>query len=111
VPLDKKISQVAEYDRNISLSTFELGKLIPFDISDYFRYSGSLTTPKCKINDLFSRNTIWNFLVIDLWKGDEIVDWFVVDYPILNISENELLDFQTVEDDNHYPVSVFTVNT
>ena len=57
--------------------------MLPYNIENYFRYSGSLTTPGC----------------------DEKVEWFVVDRPILTISEDQLLSFQDLEDNHGFPVS------
>lgn len=61
----------------------QLTKLTPASITNYFRYSGSLTTPDC----------------------DEIVEWFVINEP-LYISDEQLLEFQSIEDKSGYPVSV-----
>jgi carbonic anhydrase len=44
---------------------------------------GSLTTPECS----------------------EVVEWIVVDNPIFGISEDQLLQFQSLEDRRGYPVS------
>jgi hypothetical protein len=55
---------------------------LPTKVSDYYRYSGSLTTPGC----------------------DEVVEWFVLDNPVLTISDEQILSFQSVEDNHGYPI-------
>lgn len=55
---------------------------MPTKVSDYYRYSGSLTTPGC----------------------DEVVEWFVLDNPVLTISDEQILSFQSVEDNHGYPI-------
>ncbi len=59
-----------------------LDKLLPTKLNDYYRYSGSLTTPGC----------------------DEVVEWFVLDNPVLTISDEQILSFQSVEDNRGYPI-------
>jgi carbonic anhydrase len=41
---------------------------------------------------------------------DEKVEWFVVDRPILTISEDQLLSFQDLEDNHGFPVSFISFN-
>lgn len=81
-PITENLKSVFLYDKETEINTLNLRDLIPFTVKDYYRYSGSLTTPAC----------------------DEIVEWFVIDNPVLEISEDQLLDFQTVEDKNGYPI-------
>lgn len=64
-----------------------LERLIPFKIDKYYRYPGSLTTPAC----------------------DEVVEWFVIHEPILTISDPQILEFQSVEDKNGYPVTIIVL--
>ncbi len=65
---------------------FKLADIIPESISSYYRYSGSLTTPPC----------------------DEIVMWNVVDPEFsINLSEDQLLEFQTLRDKNDIEVILF----
>ena len=60
-----------------------MSDLIPYNIKNYYNYQGSLTTPNC----------------------DEVVEWFIVDNPVIGISEEQLLDFQSIEAQNEIPVS------
>ncbi len=82
------LKEVLKYGRKDTVDTLKLAELIPFGIKDYYRYSGSLTTPDC----------------------DEVVEWFVIDNPVLEISEDQMLDFQSVEDQNGYPVKKIIIN-
>ena len=59
-----------------------LDRFLPTKIDNYYRYSGSLTTPSC----------------------DEVVEWFVLDSPVLSISDEQLLSFQSIEDTHGYPI-------
>lgn len=70
------------------IDKLSLADLIPFGVNKYYRYPGSLTTPGC----------------------DEVVEWYVVDTPILKISNDQILDFQSIEDQNGYPVLIFFFN-
>ena len=79
--ITEALVQVSKFDTKHELQ-YNLAKLIPFDLYNYFRYPGSLTTPGC----------------------DEKVEWFVVSKPILKISEDQLLAFQDLQDHNGYPV-------
>jgi len=63
---------------------FSLQDIIPLNHKNFFRYSGSLTTPSC----------------------DETVEWNIVDSPILQMSDNQLLDFQTLYDQDNLPVRI-----
>ena len=66
---------------------FKLADIIPESISNYYRYSGSLTTPPC----------------------NEIVMWNVVDPEFsINLSEDQLLEFQTLRDKNNIEVIFFS---
>ncbi len=51
-------------------------------IQNFFRYSGSLTTPGC----------------------NEIVEWNVVDSPVIGFSENQFLKFQSLLDSYGLPI-------
>lgn len=82
-PIVDQISKVIKYDQKTEIHALKLNDLIPFNFNNYFRYSGSLTTPAC----------------------DEVVEWFLLDNPVLSISEDQLLDLQSVEDKHGYPVS------
>jgi len=52
------------------------------NVQNFFRYSGSLTTPGC----------------------NEIVEWNVVDSPVLGFSEDQLLKFQSLLDSDGLPI-------
>ena len=72
------------------MSDFSLKKFLNgFEIDNYFRYSGSLTTPDC----------------------DEIVEWIVIESPILTVSEEQLLEFQEIQDNNGKKVSILLIIT
>ncbi len=91
-PIVSDLKEVTKHGRVHTVDSLRLNKLVPFGIKDYYRYSGSLTTPEC----------------------DEIVEWFVIDNPVLEISEDQMLDFQSLEDQNGYPVKrtlLFTFST
>lgn len=81
-PIVDNLDQVIVYNTKSTLTTLRLSSLLPFSVEKYYRYSGSLTTPAC----------------------DEVVEWFVIHEPILKISDEQVLDFQTIEDKNGYPV-------
>lgn len=74
-PIIDKLDDVIEFNTTSEVS-LDLFDLLPAKVSHYFRYPGSLTTPSC----------------------DEIVEWFVIDSPVLEISQDQLLAFQDVED-------------
>jgi carbonic anhydrase len=77
-PITDNLGNVTNYGNTSQIASLRLSKLIPFGIEKYYRYSGSLTTPEC----------------------DEIVDWHVIDNPVLKISEEQLLNFQSIRDEN-----------
>jgi carbonic anhydrase len=81
------LDKVIAYNTRSQLDSLRLDKLLPTNIDKYYRYPGSLTTPGC----------------------DEVVDWFVVHEPILTISDEQVLDFQSIEDKNGYPVTIKTI--
>ncbi len=83
-PITNALAQVIKYNTKYELA-LNLAELLPYNIENYFRYSGSLTTPGC----------------------DEKVEWFVIDRPILTISEDQLLSFQDLEDNHGFPVGFF----
>ena len=82
------MNEIITYDTRNQIDTLRLDKLLPMNIDKYYRYPGSLTTPGC----------------------DEVVDWFVVHEPILTISDEQVLDFQSIEDKNGYPVTIKQFN-
>ena len=81
-PLVNKLTDVFKYKSSTESEDIDLNRIIPTKLSNYFRYSGSLTTPGC----------------------DEVVEWFVMDGPVLTLSEEQLLDFQTLENSHGYPI-------
>jgi len=84
-PILDVLKNIKVYDSPIAIQSFKFDILIPFTISNYFRYNGSLTEPTC----------------------DEVAIWSVVDRPIIELSEEQLLEFQTLRDSNGYEVSDF----
>lgn len=77
-PLIEQLSQIRKAEAKINSTDFRLSDVIPMHVKDFFRYTGSLTTPTC----------------------DEIVEWNVVSSPVLDLSENQLVQFQTLLDKN-----------
>ena len=51
---------------------FDLSTIVPFEIPNYYRYMGSLTTPKCM----------------------EGINWYIAIDPLLKISHNQIKTFQ-----------------
>lgn len=80
-PLFKQIKTVKAFG-SVTQFDFQLEKLLPMKVANYYRYSGSLTTPGC----------------------NEIVEWNVVDSPVLGLSENQLLEFQSLLDVDGLPI-------
>jgi len=74
--------QVVSGYNTASEFNFQLENVLPMNIHNFFRYSGSLTTPGCA----------------------EIVEWNVVDSPVLGFSEDQLLKFQSLLDSNGLPI-------
>lgn len=87
-PIVDSLSELSSYNSKTTINKLSLSHLIPFKIDKYYRYPGSLTTPSC----------------------DEVVEWFVIHEPVLTISDPQILEFQSVEDKNGYPVSFFLLN-
>lgn len=81
-PIVSKLPDLIKFNSEAVISNLKIDTLRPTKLSKYYRYSGSLTTPGC----------------------DEVVEWIVVDTPVLFLSENQLLEFQTLEDSNRYPI-------
>ncbi|RNA32927.1 carbonic anhydrase 4-like [Brachionus plicatilis] len=79
-PLVNILTNIVEYGATANISDFSLGNLIPFNLKNYYRYSGSLTTPGC----------------------DEVVEWHLMDNPLLDISDEQILDFQSIQDKNGF---------
>jgi carbonic anhydrase len=46
-PINKVIRNISVSDSAVNVTNFRLRNLLPFSINNYFRYSGSLTTPGC----------------------------------------------------------------
>lgn len=74
-PFIEKTVRLKEVNSTVLTPDIVLNDLLPEKIERYFRYSGSLTTPGC----------------------DEIVEWFVVDSPILTISKSQLAKLQSIK--------------
>ena len=78
--------RVQPYNTTTEVEPFRLRNILPMRVENYFRYSGSLTTPGC----------------------DEIVNWVVVESPVIKMSEDQLVQLQTLQNVNGYPVSAFS---
>ena len=74
-PFIEKTVRLKEVNSTVLTPDIVLNDLLPTKIERYFRYSGSLTTPGC----------------------DEIVEWFVVDSPILTLSKSQIAKLQTIK--------------
>ena len=82
-PLVDGLKNIRDYKSETEIE-FSLKELVPAQITNYYRYNGSLTTPTC----------------------DEIVIWNVVDSSvIIGVSEAQLIEFQTIRDPNGNEVS------
>lgn len=81
-PIVTKLIDVIKYKSSTEINDLKLDTLRPTKLNRYFRYSGSLTTPAC----------------------DEVVEWFVMDSPVLYLSDDQLLEFQALEDSHGYPI-------
>jgi carbonic anhydrase len=87
-PLVESLQSIQNFEAKAVISGFNFDHLIPFKLSSYYRYNGSLTTPTC----------------------DEVVTWSVNDSPIIDISENQLIAFQSLTDTNGYQVKALCLN-
>lgn len=83
-PMIRILPNIIDYGAKINISDFYLKNLIPFHLENYYRYSGSLTTPGC----------------------DEVVEWHLMDNPLLDISDEQILDFQSIQDKHQFPVKL-----
>lgn len=81
-PITDVLDDIIKYETQKTIENFNLKDLIPFNLDHYYRYSGSLTTPGC----------------------DEIVEWHLVENPVLDISDEQILDFQSIEDNHGFQV-------
>ncbi len=82
-PIVAKLNQINGLGNRTEVDSFAFSDLLPMEFDKYFRYQGSLTTPGC----------------------DEFVDWIVVDNPVIEISERQLLKFQSILNENGFPVN------
>jgi carbonic anhydrase len=84
-PIIDGLVNVLTYNKTadpFQINDLRLNRLLPKKLNAYYRYPGSLTVAPC----------------------DEFVEWFVMDNPVLTISEEQLLMFQSVEDPSGYPI-------
>jgi len=81
-PIIDSLADIVQFNTKTEKKTIKLERLLPTKVSKYYRYSGSLTTPAC----------------------DEVVEWFVIEEPVLTISEEQLIDFQSIQDNHGAPV-------
>lgn len=80
-PLVDNLADLVKYGSKTQ-SNLNLEDIVPMKIEHFFRYSGSLTTPGCS----------------------EVVEWNLVDSPVIGLSENQLLEFQSLQDVHGYPI-------
>lgn len=72
------LPKVGKADATLTVKDFRLADFVPMKARDFFRYSGSLTTPTC----------------------DEVVEWNLVNSPVLSLSEDQLISLQSLHDKN-----------
>lgn len=71
------LNKATYYENSTQLKTFPIEHLLPGDLSSFYRYNGSLTTPGC----------------------EEIVTWTVLKKPV-SISLEQLVKFRYIRDKN-----------
>lgn len=81
-PIIESLKEIKEVDSETTIADMKLEIILPFTITNYYRYFGSLTTPAC----------------------DEVVEWNVVDRPVIGISEDQMLEFQALRDRHGFNV-------
>ena len=81
-PLINKLANVIKTPSTLETGDLKLANLVPSKLNKYFRYSGSLTTPT--------------------WI--KVVEWLVIDSPVLTLSEDRLLSLQTLEDSHGHRI-------
>lgn len=81
-PIVNSLKEIKEYQSETTIADMKLEHILPFSITNYYRYFGSLTTPSC----------------------DEVVEWNVVDRPVIGISETQMLEFQALRDRHGYNI-------
>ena len=86
VPLIEKLRDITKFNALVESDSVKIESIIPMKVNNYFRYPGSLTTPGC----------------------DEVVDWHLADSPVIPLSEDQLLEFQSIEDPQGFPVKIFS---
>lgn len=75
-PVVEKLDDITKFLAETESTKISLENIVPLTIKQYFRYSGSMTTPDC----------------------DETVEWNVVDTPMIGLSEDQIISFQTLLD-------------
>ena len=86
VPVIERLRDVTKFNSLVESDAIKIENIIPMKLNNYYRYSGSLTTPGC----------------------DEVVDWHLADSPVIPLSEDQLLEFQSVEDPQGFPVRIYS---
>lgn len=81
-PIVRNLKEIREYGSSFASDELPLDRLIPVNLKNYYRYDGSLTTPGC----------------------DEVVLWNLMDLPVIGISEDQLLEFQSLQDKHGSPI-------
>ena len=78
-PIISSLSNVKTYNSQVNITNLKLASVLPAQFPSYYRYPGSLTTPECA----------------------EVVEWFVVEYPVIPISDSQLIEFQALKDEKN----------
>ncbi|XP_059142586.1 LOW QUALITY PROTEIN: carbonic anhydrase 14-like [Physella acuta] len=77
------LASIRSVDTAVDFKPFAIKTILPESFHQFYRYSGSLTTPPC----------------------DESVTWTVYKEPI-NISEAQITEFRTLQDHTHSPINL-----
>lgn len=72
------LNKIKDQGLSSEITEFKLRNLIPFDIKRFYKFHGSFTTPPCT----------------------EVVEFFIVDSPKLNISIKQIFELQKLRDEN-----------
>jgi len=80
-PITQALQRIQAHHNSVQMEPFPMANLLPDDLSKFFRYNGSLTTPGC----------------------NQIVTWTVAHAP-LDISADQLQQFRQLMDQHSQPL-------
>ena len=75
-PIINEIEKITDFLAEVNSTNIMLENIVLLKIKRYYRYSGSMTTPDC----------------------DESVEWNLADKPVIGLSEDQMISFQTLLD-------------